>query len=197
MKKRLAVLLLALVLILSACGRAGKHVAQAYPETVIIREPTEDNPLQFDFYEALNNIYICEKKVSFPETVADLGEGFSLEGIPINNEDGTVADGLLYYGVDVGGVILEGTVDNYGDNSKITYIMLSTLDENSEQQGIYKFRMGDTVSKEDIVAYFGLPTSEGSYSLVYEFEDSQKRLSFLLDALLDEPTLLWVAITMF
>ena len=197
MKKRFVVLVLALILILSACGKAPVGTAGAYPDTVIIREPTEDNPLQFDFYEALNNIYIAETKVSFPRTIADLGEGFSLEGLPVDVEDGTVADGLLYYGVDVGGVILEGTVDNYGDNSKIVYIMLSVLDKNSEEQGLYKFRIGDVVSHEDVIAYFGMPTAETEQSLTYEFEPSKKHLHFLFDTLLSDQTLLWITISMF
>jgi len=197
MKKRFA-FFLALILLLSACGKAPVGTAGAYPDTVIIREPTEDNPLQFDFYEALNNIYIAETKVSFPRIITDLGEGFRLEGMPLDVEGGgLVADGLRYNGVDVGGVILEGTADNYDDSSKIVHLMLSAFDENSEQHGIYTFRVGDVVSHEDIIAYFGVPTAEGKHSLVYELEESKKHIKFLFNTVSEEQTLLWVAISMF
>ena len=77
---------LLLSFLLMSCAEPAQPPTETYPDTVIIRELTEDNPLQFDWDEAMKNIYIAGKKFSFPDTVADLGEGFSLQGLPLENE---------------------------------------------------------------------------------------------------------------
>ncbi|GHV48990.1 hypothetical protein FACS189499_09580 [Clostridia bacterium] len=160
-----------------------------YPETVIIREPTEDNPLQFDFDEALNNIYIGNKKMSFPETLADLGEGFSFEGRPLENllesipNYVTVVDGLMYNGKKIGAVFVIDNEKNYDKNSKIISLKLDINNGNRNlkdvysTQGIYKFRIGQKLTEQDIKDYFGKPTSERG--LVYV--DENRYINFTID----------------
>ncbi|GHV48992.1 hypothetical protein FACS189499_09590 [Clostridia bacterium] len=176
-----------------------------YPETVIIREPTEDNPLQFDFDEALNNIYIGNKKMSFPETLADLGEGFSFEGRPLESMPSedisshvTVIDGVMYDGKKIGEVFVIDNEKDYDENSKIIEFYLDINNGNRNlkdfysMQGIYKFRIGQKLTKQEVKNYFGEPTSEGKMGLKYV--DDERFISFTIDEA-DDESLHWIRLS--
>jgi len=115
---RIIVLILTLVLILTACAEtdtspaptptekgtynsttaSATTTAQTLPDTFIIREPTEDNPLQFDFDEVIKTLEIKGHKVSLPCTIDDLGEDFSYnEELPFIDEENEMSCyGLVY-----------------------------------------------------------------------------------------------------
>jgi len=148
-------------------GTSTPTALEDYPDNVIIRDVPGE--IQFDFDEALKNIYIANNKVSFPKIVAELGEGFHLQNLPLDNENGCITEGLLYNGQDVANVFLVNcTTNNYDVNSEVAAVSFSNMGDYPEQQGIYKFRIGDKVTKEDIIAFFGQPTSEETNSLYYE-----------------------------
>lgn len=185
---RLVLILLLAALLFSGCGgqnppeisgpAASSSVTAApsvvpttsvdsYPDNVIINDVPGE--IQFDFDEALKNIYIADKKVSFPKTVAELGEGFGFENLPLDNENGSITDGLFYNGQDVANVFLINCmINSYDVSSEVSAVCFSNMADNPEQQGIYKFRIGDKATKEDIIAFFGQPTSEEVNSLYYE-----------------------------
>jgi hypothetical protein len=135
--------LLIIALLLTACGEPEPVVGdelEAYqeieipeeleeikePETVIIRDTVDEyNPLQFDFEEALNNIYIRGERMNFPKTPADFGEGFSFSDSARNTSEGVgVSVRLNYLDETVGTVIIliDCTIDNYDFNSEVIYI---------------------------------------------------------------------------
>lgn len=154
---------------------------ETYPDNVIIRDVPDE--IQFDWDEALKNIYIAGKKVVFPNTVADLGDDFNLQGIPVDN-NGSVTDGLLYKGKKIGHVMLFSyNGSNYNKNSPVVWISLNDSADDSLKtlQGIYKFHICDKVKKDDIIAYFGKPTQETRKTLLYSLEDDKKFIRFSLD----------------
>ena len=144
-----------------------------YPDNVIVRDiPGE---IQFDWDEAMANIYIAGKKVGFPKTVADLGEGFSLEGEPLQNKDGTVTDGLMYEGKEVAGIVVVGTTENYGINSTVTYLFLDMLtDVDYKGNGLYGFDIGTHVTHSEIVDFLGSPSFINHRSVHYSNDASNE-----------------------
>ncbi|MFT3951113.1 MAG: hypothetical protein QM689_04050 [Oscillospiraceae bacterium] len=148
--------------------------SEDYPENVITKN--KDGEIQFDFDDALNNIYIAGKKVSFPDTVEDLGEGFGLRmANAVDAGSGYIGESIMYQGDEVGDVILkECTIDNYSVKNKVAFIAFSNRDEFNTISGIYKFRIGDMVSKEDVKKYFGKPTEEKLHSLYYRNPKNKK-----------------------
>ena len=144
-----------------------------YPDNVIVRDiPGE---IQFDWDEAMANIYIAGKKVGFPKTVADLGEGFSFEGKPLQNEDGTVTDGLMYNGKKVTTLGVVGQKETYDENSVVKNMFLDMyLNICYEGNVIYGFSIGSHVTHSEIVDFFGTPTFINARSVHYANDASHE-----------------------
>jgi hypothetical protein len=95
------------------------------PETFIIREPTEDNLLQFDFDTVASTLMIDGKNVKLPCSLDELGDSFSYNTAEneyyISKKDGWACYDLLCNGENIGEVIFNCEEDDKNLNDNIIY----------------------------------------------------------------------------
>ncbi|MDR2749910.1 MAG: hypothetical protein LBC41_04545, partial [Clostridiales bacterium] len=144
-------------------------------DNVIIRNTTDE--IQFDWDEAMNNIYINGKKTQYPKTVASMGKGFSLGALAFQNKSGneymgydTVTASVMHKDARIASAIIKGTVSTFDAKDPVLIWAVTSGNDNCELQGIYKFRLGDSVTVEELVEFFGTPTLRSEYKVVYEYE---------------------------
>ncbi|MDR0984287.1 MAG: hypothetical protein LBL93_04685 [Ruminococcus sp.] len=118
----------------------------------------------FDFNDAINNIYLDGKKISFPETAEDIlriNKKYNLESEGDEYSDYGLTMVQVYSGDhSPENIIVELFYDfeHYPKlNDKIEAIYFS---EDLIGNGVYDFRIGDTISEKEIIDFFGEPTEK-------------------------------------
>ena len=139
--KRVSLLIIMAVMILmvTGCGSESKGDKQTSSGTVQESQSTSGSENQssdnnegqesdFDFSQAFDNVEVNGKKVPFPFTLNDLGEGFKVEAVT-EMGDGRCCGTLYYKDEIVAGVYMKiSSKDEFNDNTKINSMDLSNLD---------------------------------------------------------------------
>lgn len=219
MKKRSLLFILFTVLLiqlLSACTESAEHniiptespVQNSEPVSTSQTETTGDNnenkatsnqnELDFDFNEAIQNIYLFGQKITLPCTIKDFGDDFSLNGdivVPVK-EKNTVVVPIQYKNKTIGVVTLLVDIEET-DISKEQIVRLTLGDGYSnpindnnwynEVIDIDCFGINFTSTKEEIISKFGTPTPmESAYFASYLVYDSEKDGSIWIRVLNDK-----------
>lgn len=144
----------------------------------------EQYELEFDFYEAVQNIYLFGHKISLPCTIEDFGDDFSLdeEGMLSDSEYNLVVVSLCYKDNIIGNVILQDCeLEDEDKNTKQIDVLVlgDSYKQISTYDGWYKdiiqvdiLGISFQSSREDVRNILGTPAPyEGVYydtRLVYE-----------------------------
>jgi hypothetical protein len=143
----------------------------------------------FDFDKAMDNIYLCGKKISLPTTLEELGSDFTFESIfkpsYASSEKEDVLTGLSYKGEEIGSfILLNCTPENFNEKTTIGGISVKGLLQYEEEEGkqpidfgFYNLKLESKTSESELKSIFGetLIVDYGSVSTVFYYNKNENQ----------------------
>lgn len=139
-KVSLLIIMAVMILTVTGCGSKSNEEKQAASGSVQESQSTSESENQssgddeeqesqesdFDFSQAFDNVEVNGKKVPFPFTLNDLGEGFTVDSI-VEMGDGVCGGTLYYKEEEIASVYMKINVsEDFGNDIKINELTLST-----------------------------------------------------------------------